>query len=59
VIALAMAALFSSGCPALLVGGLAYQGYKYEQDKKQAAAGSQTKKPAAASQESIADSDIE
>ena len=59
VIALAVAALFSSGCPALMVGSLAYQGYKYEKDKKQAAADSQTKKPAAASQKSISDSDIE
>jgi uncharacterized membrane protein YebE (DUF533 family) len=59
VIALAMAAQLISGCPALMVGGLAYQGYKYEQDKQQAAADSQTKKPAAASQESISDSDIE
>ena len=59
VIALAMAALFSSGCPALMVGGLAYQGYKYETDKKQAVADSQTKKSAAASQKSISDIDIE
>ena len=59
VIVLVVAALFSSGCPALMVGGLAYQGYKYEKDKKQPAAESQTKKPAAGSQKSIPDSDIE
>ncbi len=38
-IALAVAAaLFGSGCPALIIPGLAYQGYKYEHDKNEAAA---------------------
>jgi len=32
------AALFCSGCPALMVPSLAYQGYKYEHDKNEAAA---------------------
>ena len=38
-IVLAMAAaLFCAGCPALIIPSLAYQGYKYEHDKNEAAA---------------------
>lgn len=38
-IALAVAAaLFCSGCPALIVPSLAYQGYKYEHNKNETAA---------------------
>ena len=59
VLALAMVALFCSGCPALMVGGLAYQGYKYEKDKKAPPAKSEAKKPSATVQKSISDSDIE
>jgi hypothetical protein len=58
-VALAVAALFSSGCPAMMVGGLAYQGYKYEKDKKEPAAKSTTKKPANTAPKSIPDEDIE
>ena len=32
------AALYCSGCPALIVPSLAYQGYKYEHDKNETAA---------------------
>ena len=32
------AAIFCSGCPALMIPGLAYSGYKYEHDKNQPAA---------------------
>jgi uncharacterized membrane protein YebE (DUF533 family) len=59
VVALAMAALFSAGCPALMVGGLAYQGYKYEKDKKEPAAKSDTKKPVGTAPKSIPENDIE
>jgi hypothetical protein len=59
VVALALAALFSSGCPAMMVGGLADQGYKYEKDKKAPAAKSEAKKPATTTHKSIPDSDIE
>ncbi len=62
-IALAVAAvLFGSGCPALMVPGLAYQGYKYEHDKKQPEASStstQNKKPTPSRQAKIPDSEIE
>ncbi len=38
-IVLAMAAaLFCSGCPALIIPSLAYQGYKYEHNKNETAA---------------------
>ena len=58
------AALFSSGCPALMVPGLAYQGYKYEHDKNQpaASASTSTKKTtstAKAPTHSIPDNEIE
>ena len=62
-IALAVAAmLFGSGCPALMVPGLAYQGYKYEHDKKSPSASStsaQEKKPTTSPQAKIPDSEIE
>jgi uncharacterized membrane protein YebE (DUF533 family) len=59
VVSLAVAALFSAGCPALMVGGLAYQGYKYEKEKKEPAAKSEAKKPAGTAQKSIPNDDIE
>ncbi len=34
VIAIALLGLASSGCPALMVGSLGYQGYKYEETGK-------------------------
>jgi hypothetical protein len=63
-IALALAAaLFGSGCPALMVPGLAYQGYKYEHNKNQPEANStstQSKKTTTSSQQQkIPDSEIE
>ena len=58
------AALFGSGCPALMVPGLAYQGYKYEHDKNQpaASASTSTKKTtstAKAPTHSVPDNEIE
>jgi hypothetical protein len=57
------AAIFSSGCPALMVPSLAYQGYKYEHNKNQPAASTsstQSKKSTTASQQQkIPDSEIE
>lgn len=62
-IALAAAALlFGSGCPALMVPGVAYQGYKYEHNKNEPTATStttQSKKPAASSQQKIPNNEIE
>ncbi len=63
-IALALAAaLFCSGCPALMVPGLAYSGYKYEHDKNQTAAttpSAQGNKSASSSeQQNIPDNSIE
>jgi hypothetical protein len=63
-IALALAAaLFCSGCPALMVPSLAYQGYKYEHNKNETAANAQnpqSKKSATPEQQQkIPDSDIE
>jgi hypothetical protein len=62
-IALALAAaLFGSGCPALMVPGVAYQGYKYEHNKNQPEATStstQSKKNTTSQQEKIPDSEIE
>jgi hypothetical protein len=62
-IALAVAAaLLGSGCPALMVPGVAYQGYKYEHNKNQPAASptsTQSKKPAASSQQKVPDNEIE
>jgi hypothetical protein len=62
-IALAVtAALFGSGCPALMVPGLAYQGYKYEHDKNQPAASASSvpnAKSTATARKKIPDNDIE
>ena len=62
-VALALAAaLICSGCPALMIPGLAYSGYKYEHDKNQPAASastSQSSKSTASQQKKIPDSDIE
>jgi len=59
------AAIFCSGCPALMIPGLAYSGYKYEHDKNQPAAsaspapGTQSSKSTASQQQKIPDSEIE
>ncbi len=67
------AAIFCSGCPALMVPGLAYSGYKYERDKNQPAASAspapstqssksstaQSDKSPASQQQKIPDSEIE
>jgi hypothetical protein len=62
-IALAVAAmLVCSGCPALMVPGVAYQGYKYEHSKNEPTATStstQSKKSPTDAQKKIPDSDIE
>jgi hypothetical protein len=73
-IALALAAaVFCSGCPALMIPGLAYSGYKYEHDKNQPAASAspasstessksttaQSSKSTASKQPKIPDSEIE
>ncbi|MGH7923993.1 MAG: hypothetical protein ACREQH_05300 [Candidatus Binatus sp.] len=65
-IALAVAAaLLCSGCPALMIPGLAYSGYKYEHDKKQPPASASTSqstpsnKSTADRQQRIPDSEIE
>jgi len=57
------AAIFCSGCPALIVPSLAYQGYKYEHNKNAPAASTsstQSKKSTTPSpQQKIPDSEIE
>jgi hypothetical protein len=59
------AAIFCSGCPALMIPGLAYSGYKYEHDKNQPAASAstapstQSTKSTASPQQKIPDSEIE
>jgi len=60
------AAIFCSGCLAMMVPGLAYSGYKYEHDKNQPAASAssaqstQTSSMATSSpQQKIPDSEIE
>jgi hypothetical protein len=59
------AAIFCSGCPALMIPGLAYSGYKYEHDKNQPAASAspapstQSSKSTASRQQKIPDSEIE
>jgi hypothetical protein len=65
-IALAIAAaIFCSGCPALMIPGLAYSGYKYEHDKNQPAASAspapsaQSSKATVSPQQKIPDSEIE
>jgi hypothetical protein len=61
----AAAAIFCSGCPALMIPGLAYSGYKYEHDKNQPAASAspapsiQSGKATAAPQQKIPDSEME
>jgi DNA-directed RNA polymerase subunit M/transcription elongation factor TFIIS len=68
----AAAAIFCSGCPALMIPGLAYSGYKYEHDKNQPAASASTtsaqsakattaksNKATAAQSQKIPDSEIE
>ena len=61
----AAAALFCSGCPALMIPGFAYSGYKYEHDKNQPAASpssassTQSSKSTAAPKQKIPDSEIE
>jgi hypothetical protein len=59
----AAAAIFCSGCPALMVPSLAYQGYKYEHNKNEPAASAsstQSKKSTTPSQQQkIPDSEIE
>jgi hypothetical protein len=65
-IALAIAAAFiCSGCPALMIPGLAYSGYKYEHDKNQPAASAsptqttQSSKATAPQPRKIPDSEME
>ena len=65
-IALAIAAAFiCSGCPALMIPGLAYSGYKYEYDKNQPAASvspaptTQSSKASTSQPRKIPDSEIE
>jgi hypothetical protein len=58
------AAIFCSGCPALMIPGLAYSGYKYEHDKNQPAASAsststQSDKATAPPQQKIPDSEME
>lgn len=61
----AAAAIFCSGCLAMMIPGLAYSGYKYEHDKNQPAASAstapstQSSKSAASQQQKIPDSEIE
>jgi hypothetical protein len=62
-IALALAAAaFCCGCPALMIPGLAYSGYKYAHDKNQPAASAsstQSTKSTTTSPRKIPDSEIE
>ena len=60
----ASAAIFCSGCLAMMVPGMAYSGYKYEHDKNQPAASaspapSTQSKSTASQQQKIPDSEIE
>jgi hypothetical protein len=61
----AAAAIFCSGCLAMMIPGLAYSGYKYEHDKNQPAASAstapstQSSKSTASQQQKIPDSEIE
>jgi hypothetical protein len=48
------AALFCSGCPAMMIPGLAYSGYKYEHDKnnaEQSAANTRSNKSTSSTQQ--------
>jgi hypothetical protein len=67
------AAIFCSACPAMMIPGLAYSGYKYEHDKNQPAASAsaapstqsaeattaKSSKATTAQQQKIPDSEIE
>jgi hypothetical protein len=57
------AAILCSGCPAMMIPGLAYSGYKYEHNKNEPAASTsstQSKKSTTPSQQKkIPDSEIE
>ena len=60
----ASAAIFCSGCLAMMVPGMAYSGYKYEHDKNQPAASaspapSTQSKSTASQPQKIPDSEIE
>jgi hypothetical protein len=62
----AAAAIVCSGCPAMMIPGLAYSGYKYEHDKNQPAASASSAQSTQASskatpsrQQKIPDSEIE
>jgi hypothetical protein len=68
----ASAAIFCSGCLAMMIPGMAYSGYKYEHDKNQPAASASpastqntkattanSSKPTTAQQQKIPDSEIE
>jgi hypothetical protein len=61
----AAAAIFCSGCLAMMIPGLAYSGDKYEHDKNQPAASAstapstQSSKSTASQQQKIPDSEIE
>jgi len=56
-------ALFCSGCPALMIPGLAYSGYKYEHNKNETAAnapGTQSNQSTSSTQQKTLDAaDIE
>lgn len=59
---IAAALTCTAGCPALMVPGLAYQGYKYEHNKNQPEATSsatQGKKTTTSQQQKIPDNEIE
>ena len=57
------AAFFCSGCPAMMIPGLAYSGYKYEHDKNnaaQSASNTQSNKSTSSTQQQkIPDNEIE
>jgi hypothetical protein len=59
IVALCALAAVSTGCPALMIPSLAYQGYKYEKGKDEQSTETAKKKPAAAPQQSTSSSDIE
>jgi hypothetical protein len=59
-VALSIAAIFCSGCPALMIPSLAYSGYKYEKDKNKPAEKSEEKKSAStAPRQKVPDNSIE
>jgi hypothetical protein len=61
VVLMVAAAAICSGCPALMIPGLAYSGYKYEHDKNQPSATATTaqSKSSAPNSQKIPNSDIE